>query len=176
MIHVSGVVRGWSIQPQVVAPLVLTAGLYLYAVRVTQLRHPRFQWKASRTACFVGGVAVLAVALGSQVRVYSDRLLSAHMGQHIALMQVAPPLLLLGRPITLTLAASSGKLRSRLSSVAHGRMGRALGSPVVGFGCFAVVLWGAHFTPLYEAALTNQVLHGIEHLAFAGKAAPHLRA
>jgi putative membrane protein len=92
------------------------------------------------------------------------------MVQHLLLMQLAPPLLLLGRPITLALAASSGPVRGRLSRLAHGRMAGSLGSPVVGFSSFAIVLWASHFTPLYEATLTDETLHVLEHLVFLAAA------
>lgn len=156
----------WSFQPQVIFPLALTAGLYVHGVRRSSRRHGRAGWKSSRFACFLSGIGVLFVALESPIDTYSDRLLSVHMVQHLLLMQVAPPLLLLGRPITLALAASSGPVRARLSASAHSRIARAFGSPVIGFGSFAIVLWAFHFTPLYEATLVNESLHALEHLAF----------
>ena len=109
---------------------------------------------------------VSAAALGPPIDGYADRLLSAHMVQHLLLMQVAAPLLLLGRPVTLALAASSGRARAGLAQLAHGRIARIIGSPLVGFGSFALVLWVSHLTGLYERALTNETVHALEHVAF----------
>ena len=160
------IARAWIIEPQVAVPLAVAVGLYLYAVRRIRGLHPLRSWKRSRTDCFLGGIVVLIVALESPIDFYADRLLSVHMVQHMLLMQVAAPLLLLGRPITLALAASSGPVRARLSALAHSPVARAIGAPLVGFSSFTVVLWASHFTPLYEATLTNGSLHALEHLAF----------
>jgi putative membrane protein len=159
------ITRGWSFPPQVVVPLALSAELYLLAVqRIRGRARPR--WRASRTSCFLGGLAVLAISLESPIDAYAHRLLSVHMIQHMLIMQVGAPLLLLGRPITLTLAASPRWVRTRLAGLAHSRAARVVGSPVVGFGSFAVVLWAAHLSPLYEATLTNPPLHELEHAVF----------
>src|SRR5438094_4349687 len=99
-ISFSGFARAWSIQPRIVMPLALVSFAYLCGIRLTQLRHVRTRWKASRAAFFFSGIAVVFVALESPIDWYAHRLLSVHMVQHLLLMQVAPPLLLLGRPIT----------------------------------------------------------------------------
>jgi len=163
---ISNVVRAWNIQPPVALSLVLPAVLYPEGVRRIRRRGARSGWKTSRTACFLGGIAVLAIALVSPIDAYADSLLSVHMVQHLLLMQVAPPLLLLGRPITLALRASSGAARARVSVFAHSGIARALGSPAVGFSAFAIVLWVSHFSPLYEATLTEGWLHALEHMVF----------
>ncbi len=156
----------WSLGPQVVVPLAMAASLYVSGVRRVRRRRPAPVWKGSRTACFLLGIAVLFLALASPIDPYSDALLSVHMAQHMLLTLIAPPLLLLGRPVTLALAASSGSIRSGLAGLAHGHVGRTLGSPLIDFGAFAVVMWASHFTPLYEATLTDQRLHALEHIAF----------
>ncbi len=168
LVHTSfwSIASRWSLEPQVVVPLVLAASLYLAGVHRVRGRRPAPAWKGSRTACFLSGLAVVFLALASPVDGYSEDLLSVHMVQHLLLMLVAPPLLLLGRPVTLALTASSGAMRSGLAGLAHGHVGHALGSPLIGFGSFAVVMWASHFTQLYEATLTDQRLHALEHLAF----------
>ena len=158
--------RGWALEPLVTLSLTLAAILYWEGVRGVRLRNPRSGWPRSRTAYFVAGIAVLFLALESPIDGYADRLFSDHMVQHTLIMMIAAPLLLLGRPITLALAGSSGRVRRQVAAVAHSRVAHFLGSPLVGFGSLAVVLWVSHFSWLYNAALTNTVLHGLEHLAF----------
>ena len=152
--------------PVRVVLLALPAAVYIAAVRRLRARHGRSRWGWSRTASFLGGICVLAIALVSPIDGYADRLLSVHMVQHMLLMMVAPPLLLLGRPVTLVLAATSGTVRGRLAAFAHNRVARAIGSPAVGFSAFAIVLWTSHFTPVYEATLTDERLHALEHVVF----------
>ena len=87
------------------------------------------------------------------------------MVQHLLLTMVAAPLLLLGAPVTLALrrgrdAAHGGSPRLLRSAPA-----RVLGNPLVAWALFFVVLWGIHFTSLYEAALRNDGVHALEHIA-----------
>ncbi len=88
-----------------------------------------------RTALFLSGLATIAVALLPPIDTYSDSLFSVHMLQHVLLLEVAPPLLVLGRPWTRIWRLFPLAHRRRL---AHGlaRSGRAaplrwLGRPAV---------------------------------------------
>ncbi len=166
MADASSFLLRWTLDPLVILPLTLAAMLYVDGVRNVRARHPRSGWPRSRTAWYFGGIAVLVVALESPIDYYAERLFSVHMVQHVLIMLIAAPLLLLGRPVTLALMGTSRGVRKRAAAIAHSRYARALGSPVVGLGCFAVVLWGSHFTWVYDAALTNGSLHAVEHLAF----------
>src|SRR4030095_7678059 len=51
-----------------------------------------------RMLAFTGGVVALWLAIASPLDAFSGLLLSAHMVQHLLLMSVAPPLILLGAP------------------------------------------------------------------------------
>src|SRR5579859_7912928 len=53
----------------------------------------------SRLVAFIGGLLSIWIAIGSPLEVFDDALLSAHMVQHLLLMAIAPPLLLLGAPV-----------------------------------------------------------------------------
>ena len=158
--------RGWIIEPLVILPLTLATILYLEGLRGLRLRNTRSVWPRSRTACYLGGIGVLFLALESPIDGYADRLFSVHMVQHTLIMMIAAPLLLLGRPITLALMGSSGRLHQQVAATAHSGIAHVLGSPLLGFGSFAIVLWVSHLTWIYNAALTDNVLHGLEHLAF----------
>jgi cytochrome c oxidase assembly factor CtaG len=47
---------------------------------------------------FVFGIFTIWIAIGSPLDGFADATLSAHMVEHLLLMSVAPPLLLLGSP------------------------------------------------------------------------------
>ena len=86
------------------------------------------------------------------------------MVQHTLIMMIAA-----AAPRTTDHAGAGGIIRPGSppdARLAHGRVAHVLGSPLVGFASLAVVLWVSHFSWLYNAALTNTVLHGLEHLAF----------
>jgi len=79
--------------------LLLTAALYLRGfVRVHGQMPTRFP--LSRLALYLAGIIALAVVLVSPFAALDDRLLITHMIQHLVLLIIAPPLLLLGAPQT----------------------------------------------------------------------------
>src|SRR3984885_14797465 len=51
-----------------------------------------------RTASFIAGLLTIVIALESPIDAYADQLFWVHMLQHVLLLTVAPPLILLGRP------------------------------------------------------------------------------
>jgi putative copper resistance protein D len=116
---------------------------------------------------WLSGVAVIGIALVSPIDVYSDELFSVHMVQHLLLAMVAPPLLALGAPTTLALRLSKPTLRrSVLLPILHSRFVSAISWPPVGWIAFAAVMWITHFSPLFNAALENPLLHDLEHVCY----------
>jgi putative copper resistance protein D len=155
----------WSFEPTVAAALVLT-GL-LYADGLGRVRRLGRRFSRRRAASFFAGLVVLFFALEGPIDADADLLLSVHMVQHLLITLVAAPLLLLGTPVILALQASSERTRRRwLLPLVHGRTGRVLGRPAVGWAAFVVVLWGSHLSTVYEAAVRNQPIHALEHLAY----------
>jgi len=155
----------WTFDPLVVAGVVAMAAVYLTAVRQVRLLSGR-PFPPGRVAMFLAGLVVLFVALESPIDTEADNLLSVHMVQHLLLTMVAVPLLILGDPIRLALQASSRATRRRILVPAlRSRPARILGSPILGWSVFAVVMWGIHATPIYEAALRSTSVHAAEHLA-----------
>ena len=148
---------------------VLAIGGYLWLVRRIHRSHPRSPVPGWRVVAWTGGVLVVLAALVSALDVYADDLLTVHMVQHLLLAMIAPPLPALGAPVTLLLRAATPGLRRRwLLPVLHSRAVRLLASPLVAWSLFAAVMWFAHFSPLFEAALENDAMHELEHLAFLG--------
>src|ERR671930_1430892 len=123
----AAVLGAWTFDPTVVAGLLASAALYLHGVR--RVRSPDRKL-ANRTACFLGGLAVLWVALQSPVDAYADTRLAVHMVQHLLLTMVAAPLLVLGAPVTLALRACSPAFRRRrLLPLLRSRPVRLLATP-----------------------------------------------
>jgi cytochrome c oxidase assembly factor CtaG len=166
--EVTRVLTGWTFDPLVVAALLATGALYLLGAR--RLRRPD-RSLANRTACFLGGLVVLWVALQSPIDAYADRRLSLHMVQHLLLTMVAAPLLVLGAPVLLALRASTPASRRRLLlPLLRSRPLRLLTAPPLAWAQFTLVLWASHFSPLYEAAVRSDGVHALEHLLFVTSA------
>ena len=90
------------------------------------------------------------------------------MVQHVLLMLVAAPLLALAAPITLLLRVTSPGTRRRwILPVLHSRVVRFIGVPGRRPGSmFAAMMWAAHFSPLFNAALEDPLVHDLEHALF----------
>ncbi|MES1239500.1 MAG: cytochrome c oxidase assembly protein, partial [Chloroflexota bacterium] len=90
-----------------------------------------------------------------------------HMAQHLLLMLVAAPLLVLAAPITQVLRAASPRVRQRrLVPVLHSPVVAALGQPVVTWLTFTLVVWLTHFSPLFNDALEDRGVHDAEHALY----------
>lgn len=157
----------WSSDPLLWIGIGVAATLYLTAVRIVDRAHPATRVPRWRIAAWLSGVAIVALALVSAVHIYAGSLFAVHMVQHLLLAMVAPPLLALGAPMTLTLRAASPNVRrSVLLPILHSWPIKAISWPPVGWTLFGVVMWATHFSPLFNAALEVQALHSAEHLLY----------
>jgi putative copper resistance protein D len=122
-------------------------------------------WPARRTAAFLAGLAVLAGALGSELAVRAEGLLSAHVAEHLLLTMVAAPLLVAGAPVALALRALRGAPHARLAEAVRSRAARSVTRPAVAWTLLAMVTIAVHVPIVYDSALRSAPLHALEHVA-----------
>jgi cytochrome c oxidase assembly factor CtaG len=144
--------------------------LYGYAVRVYDRRYPARAFSWWRIAAFVCGVAVMTFAVMPPMDARADDSFAAHMVQHILLVFAGPPLVLLGAPLLLLVAVPTQRVARRITGFTQSAFGHAFFAPVTGWLAYVAVLWAAHFSPLYEAALEHPGVHVFEHALFVGSA------
>jgi putative membrane protein len=154
----------WSWDPTVLLGLCGLVAAYAMAVRRGLIRGdddttPWFKRAALRPWFFAAGVAAGFLALQSPIDTGGDDyLLSLHMVQHLLLMMVAPPLVLLGiagmRPLPDTVAPRWRAIWTLLT--------RPWPATII----FNVVLLMWHIPSWYDATLTTQSIHIVEHLTF----------
>ena len=160
----------WRMEPILLLAIALAGiGWLLLAHRVAAA-HPEHPPSGWRDAAFLGGLAVIGIALTSPIEAYEGQLFSVHMLQHMLLQLVAAPLLLLGAPATLALRAASPSVRKALLAILHSRVVVTLSFPLLAWVLFAAVNWGWHFSTLYDQALETSWLHDMQHLTFLGAA------
>jgi putative membrane protein len=139
----------WSFHPSVLVGCVALLAFYLLLEP-----HPtrRFAW-------YVLGVALLAFALVSPLDTLGDLyLFSFHMVQHLILIQLVPPLLLLGlTPEMVDRMLAYPRLR---------RLERVVGRPTVALPLAVVTLWTWHAPALYDLAVADENVHILQHLCF----------
>ena len=145
-------------------------GLYAGGVRRYDRRHRTRPFSRARAAAFAGGVAAAAASLGPPLDAWSSWLLSAHMVQHLLLMLVAAPLLLIGTPLRLARQSGVRRLEAAAAWFAHSPAVTAVTWPPAAWAGFAAVLVGSHFSPLYEAALEYPAVHALEHVLYVAAA------
>ena len=110
-----------------------------------------------RRACYGAGIAVLIGALTTPLGDLAERLLVAHMVEHLLIGDIAALLLVLGLTGPLIAPLLRNHAVARLRVFAH---------PLVALPVWAVDLYAWHAPFLYQAALRNQYVHVLEHACF----------
>jgi putative membrane protein len=155
----------WTGLPSVLIPAGIAAGFYLRGWLRLRRRGRRDLADGGRATLFGLGLLVAVAALGSPLDSLAvNRLLSAHMLQHVLIGDAAPALLLAGvrGPLfffvipagILVPLAHTGWLRRLLSTVTR---------PTVAFALWATNLAVWHVPALYDAAIRNPAVHALEH-------------
>ena len=166
----------WTVAPVPAICLVGSAVLYLWGVRrlgsVGRAPTGARVWPRRATASFLIGLALVWLVVLGPVGAFDDTFFWAHMVQHVVLMMLAAPLLLLGSPVLLALRVASRQTRhDLLVPVLRSRVVVTLTHPVVSWVLFAAVLVGTHFSPFFEYALRHPLVHDfVEHPLYLGVA------
>jgi len=148
------------------------AVVYATGVRLLDQRGSRRRPPVTAQSAFYAGLIITVAAVVSPLHGWSEALFAAHMTQHLLLVLVAAPLIVIGRPAAPLIAGLPrrvGKNASQLVSGVRKRVAFLL-HPVTIWALHAFVLWAWHLPTLYNAALTNPMLHGLEHVTFLGTA------
>jgi putative membrane protein len=151
---------GWRLDPTVLLPLAVFAGVYLWRFRIARGEAGGRGAGAAQALAFVGAMLVLLAAVASPIDELGEQyLFSVHMVQHILLGDIAPLLVLLGLSRVILRPATR-----RLLRVEHA-LGR-LAHPAAGICVWLVLIYLWHIPALYDAALSNPALHALEHASF----------
>lgn len=166
--------RHWRWEPALLAVFMVIIGFYGRGVwqlwqRAGAGRGVRY-WQV---AAFGAGIVALFIAFISPLAALAQALFSAHMAQHLLLMMVAAPLLVLGAPLLPLLWALPQPARKEIGREWKQAKGiHALWShlthPVAVWGLYTIILWAWHLPVLYQAALEQVWLHELEHVSFFG--------
>ena len=168
------ILSSWSFNPGVDLGLVVLFILYLRGWLILhQVLPTRFPvW---RLGAFAGGMAASWLAVASPLDAFSGLLLSAHMVQHLLLMSVVPPLVLLGAPLLPLLRGLPRKIAHDalgpfLIWPALRRAGNAMTNPWCCWIIMAVTLTVWHVPAAFDLALRSPGWHKVEHACFFGAA------
>ena len=162
--------ESWSLPMLVTLVLVLTAVVYSRGWFRLRRAFPN-AIPAWRLAAFMAGLFSVWIAIGSPLQALDDDLLTIHMVQHVLLMAVAPPLILLGAPALPFLHGFPqqfvrGTLGSFLRWPPVHALGRILTHPVFAWlaAMVALIVW--HFPAVFQLGLRSDSWHEFEHACF----------
>jgi putative membrane protein len=148
-------VGGGVLEPlQLLPPIVALAA---YAVRSRTLARQGRPVPLWRTLCFAVGIFLVIVALTSPMAHLGEELILAHMAQHVLMADLAALLMVLGL---------TGPLLQPLLATRIARRLRVLAHPVVAFALWAIDLYVWHLPVLYQAALSSEPVHALQHGSF----------
>lgn len=170
----------WDLRIEIILVLALAGAFYsLGWIRLKkrakyagELGH----WQASalwRPIAYLSGLVVLGIALMSPIDVLASQLFTMHMIQHVLLMMIVPPLLLLANPLPFLLWGLPKNARLKTGSLLSSRSRfraflRRTTGPGITWLLFVIVYWGWHDPNAYNLALQSAFIHDVEHLTFFG--------
>ena len=172
----------WDLRPEVLVILIMLGALHFAGwLRLRQRSDGRFanRW---RLASYTGGILVLALALLSPLSVLSAQLFSIHMVQHLLLMMVAPPLLLLANPFPTFLWALPTRMRIPVAAAFRrltvwlagdaflSRSVLRAAAPASAWALYVLIFFAWHDGNAYSLALRFGSIHRLEHFTFVGAA------
>ncbi len=164
----------WPIEPPLYVVLV-AAALYRLGRR-RRVSGSRGRRETGRTVAFALGLLTIVVALDTPLDPLADTLFAAHMAQHVLLLTVAPPLIVLAAPWTRIWQPLPLRFRRSVArAIVRSPRGRplrlaahAVSKPLCAWTLFNVNLVVWHVPALYDLTLRNQWVHELEHGLFFG--------
>lgn len=164
----------WSFDPGIVAAILVAAALYWRGRRRLNDVRRGAPLNRRRIASFYAGLVVVIIALESPIDSLGAVLFSFHMIQHLLLIMIAAPLILLGDPgVTIVRGIPLSLRRAVLRKGAkqgwlHG-LGALFGRvnrPIPAAAVFLVDLYLWHWNFLWNLTLRNDMVHAVEHMCF----------
>lgn len=164
----------WTLEPMVVLGLLVVALWYACGVQRLWRSGGRGRGvRAWQPWAFGAGVLTIVAALMSPLDALADALFSAHMAQHLLLVLVAAPLLVLGNSLLPILWALPRRVRVGVgrwwmrAPVAQS-VARTVTRPAVAWVLHLGALFFWHIPAPYGWALDHEAVHALEHACFLG--------
>ncbi len=139
-------------------------GLIIYFLAIIISHRKQRSWTIYRTLCWVTGstFAIIAIVGPLAERAHID--FSIHMLIHLFLGMLAPLLMVLAAPITLTLRALSVQHAKLLTNWLRSRFIRIISDPVIASILNIGGLWLLYTTDLFATMHENVILYVVIHL------------
>jgi len=168
--QIQNALENWSPVVPLALTLLLAAIVYLRGWLYLRSRSVNII-PAWRAGSFLIGLFLIWIALGSPLAAFDEELLTVHMIQHLLLMTIAPPLILVGAPVMPFLHGLPRRfMHSALSPLLRWApaqcLGRVLSQPGVCWLAAATALVGWHIPAAFTLGLQSEGWHIAEHACF----------
>jgi len=164
----------WTWPPFIVLPLLVSLGLYLNGLIKMSLGRARKSISIWRAISFLAGWLSLLIALDSPIHELGEQLFWIHMSQHEIMMLISAPLLVLGRPLIVFTWAMPESWRQPLARIGRWKLTSSLWNfatlPLIAWMLHALALWLWHVPVLFDATLSSDFMHAMQHISFLGTA------
>ncbi len=145
---------------------VIQTALAVLYVRAAMRPSPRGnRWPLARTLCFLSGLLLFSLAV--QVPWTKEDVRWEHSVEHLVVMMVVPPLLVLGAPLTLLLRSVSPRARKEIVGILHDPAMKKVSGPVAGIGLtleYHGTMFLVMLTSWYGYTLAHEWAHVLTHL------------
>lgn len=141
---------------QVIGVTAFGAAYALRAATLAREGRPVPMW---RLTCYFSGLVLILVAFVSPVAHLGGELVMAHMVQHLIIGDIAALLLVLGLTRSILQPVMALKWFDGL---------RVLILPMIALPLWIVNFYVWHIPALYDATVTNEFLHSLQHACFIG--------
>ncbi len=163
------ILLSWTFPPIVTALDLLAVLLYLRGWLSLRTLLPE-TFPSWRAASFVAGIAILQIALASPIDAFDAFSLTDHMIQHLLLMMVIAPLLLLGNPGVPVMRGLPRSVRRAMGWLLRrppvSWLSDLVSRPALCWFLFTVSMLGWHLPRPYDLALRSSAWHEAEHATF----------
>lgn len=181
------VLLSWDWKIEVIIVLALAGTIYLRGwLRLRRRAHGsdgyggnrRSPWRLTavwRPLAYFGGLFAIALSLLSPIDALGQQLFLMHMVQHLLLIMIAPPLLLITNPMPFLLWGLPDRWRLNAGHAIGAGLHRksrfrqtmrTITNPGIVWLVWVIALIGWHDPAMYNAALVYEWVHNLEHLTF----------
>lgn len=170
--------QSWSLQVQIVLPLLIAVYLYRTGFKSLSAKRSFFITPSApwQKRSFYTGILSIFIALESPIDALSVTSFSWHMVEHMLLLLVAPPLILAGAPWIALYEGIPDSIRPKIRNFGEKVLAKNyvtkiisfLTKPGVALAIFAIDLWGWHVPVLFDLTFKYNTLHDFQHLTFLG--------
>ena len=148
---------------EVAVAAVLTTLAIGYGLALVRARG-RGRWPAARTIMWYTALACAGAALVGPLAAAAHTSFTAHMVGHLLMGMLAPLLIVLAAPITLSLRALPVTAARRLSRVLRSPLVRFVSHPAIAALLNAGGLWLLYTTDLFHLMHASAAVHALVHL------------